>query len=98
MPSKRKRCARCALQRHSSAHQTLESHRLDAKDNRPYANLMRFECDPRKTATNLSARKVRFPEAASGLQDDNAMMCEDPDAVGEQRFSRKKTHPADDQQ
>ncbi len=47
---------------------------------------MRFEWDPGKAAANLAAHRVRFSEAATVLQDDNALTREDPDAVGEQRF------------
>ena len=47
---------------------------------------MRFEWDSKKAAANLRAHKVRFSEAASVLQDDQALTREDPDAVGEQRF------------
>ena len=47
---------------------------------------MRFEWDPGKAAANLVAHRVRFSEAATVLQDDNALTREDPDSVGEQRF------------
>lgn len=47
---------------------------------------MRFKWDPGKAAANLVAHRVRFSEAATVLQDDNALTREDPDAVGEQRF------------
>jgi uncharacterized protein len=47
---------------------------------------MRVEWDPAKAEANLRDHAVGFPEAATVLEDDFALTCEDPDAVGEQRF------------
>ncbi|MGH9363143.1 MAG: BrnT family toxin [Thermoanaerobaculia bacterium] len=47
---------------------------------------MRIEWDPAKAEANLREHGVRFPEAATVLEDQSALTREDPDAEGEQRF------------
>lgn len=42
--------------------------------------------DPRKGEANLQAHGVSFAEAATVVADDYALIREDPDAIGEQRF------------
>lgn len=46
----------------------------------------RFEWDPRKAKANLASHGVRFADAATVLDDEQALTREDPDSIGEQRF------------
>jgi uncharacterized DUF497 family protein len=47
---------------------------------------VRFEWDPRKAEANLHRHGIRFAEAVTVWEDAFALIREDPDAVGEQRF------------
>jgi hypothetical protein len=47
---------------------------------------MKIEYDPRKAAANIRKHGVSFDEAQSCLLDSRALVCEDPDAIGEPRF------------
>lgn len=47
---------------------------------------VRWEWDPLKTSANRRAHDVSFAEAATVLEDDQALTREDPDAMAEQRF------------
>jgi hypothetical protein len=47
---------------------------------------VRFCWDPAKAWANLRDHRVRFAEAVTVLEDENALTREDPDAQGEQRF------------
>lgn len=47
---------------------------------------MRWEWDPSKASANRRVHGVSFAEAATVLEDDQALTREDPDAIGEQRF------------
>jgi uncharacterized DUF497 family protein len=47
---------------------------------------VRLEWDPRKAEANLHVHGIRSAEAATVWEDGFALIREDPDAVGEQRF------------
>ncbi len=47
---------------------------------------MRIEWDPPKARANLHAHGITFAEAATVLDDDFALIREDPDAADEPRF------------
>jgi uncharacterized protein len=47
---------------------------------------VRIEWDPNKAAANLREHGVSFSEAATVLNDDQALTREDPDSFDEQRF------------
>lgn len=47
---------------------------------------MKILWDDNKAAINLKKHRVMFDEAATCLLDPMALVIEDPDAVGEQRF------------
>jgi hypothetical protein len=47
---------------------------------------MKIEWDDNKAAANLKKHRVMFDEAATCLFDPMALVMEDPDAEGEQRF------------
>jgi len=47
---------------------------------------MEIEWDDNKAASNLKKHRVQFDEAATCLLDPMALVVEDPDAEGEQRF------------
>lgn len=47
---------------------------------------MHFQADPLKAAANLKKHGVSFQEAATVLLDPLARICEDPDALDEQRL------------
>ena len=47
---------------------------------------MRFKHDPAKAAANLKKHGVSFADAEGVLEDPLAVIVEDPDAQGEQRF------------
>ena len=51
-----------------------------------HSKSIQIDWDPAKAEANLHAHGVRFAEAATVLADDFALMREDPDAIGEQRF------------
>ena len=48
---------------------------------------MKITWDSAKAAANESAYRVTFAEAATVLEDEQALTQEDPDAIGEQRFA-----------
>jgi uncharacterized DUF497 family protein len=48
---------------------------------------MKITWDSAKAAANESAHRVTFAEAATVLEDEQALTQEDPDAIGEQRFA-----------
>lgn len=51
----------------------------------------RFEWDPRKAKANLASHGVRFADAATVLDDEQALTREDPDPIGEHKdFCMKK--------
>lgn len=53
----------------------------------PYTGfVVRLEWDPFKASANRRAHGVSFAEAATVLEDDQALTREDPDAIAEQRF------------
>ncbi len=47
---------------------------------------MKIEFDPKKAAINLTKHSVNFDEAQSCLLDANALVFEDPDSDGENRW------------
>ncbi len=48
---------------------------------------LRFEWDPRKSASNAKKHKVTFEEARSAFADPNGLVIDDPDhSQGEERF------------
>ena len=47
---------------------------------------MQIDWDPAKARANILDHHVGFPEAATVLEDEGALVREDPDAHGEQRF------------
>jgi uncharacterized DUF497 family protein len=48
---------------------------------------MKIEFDPRKAASNIKKHGVSFDEAATCLLDNQALVQEDYDAVGESRWT-----------
>lgn len=48
---------------------------------------MRYKWDPIKAAANLAVHGVRFSEAVTVLEDDDALTREDTQSAGEQRFA-----------
>lgn len=70
----------------SRAGRLRESAALAAEHICPYTPTVRIEWDPGKAQANLRTHGVGFPEAATVLQDDQALTREEPDAIGEQRF------------
>jgi uncharacterized protein len=49
-------------------------------------NVVRFEWDNAKAASNANKHGVRFSEAVVALQDELAATISDPDSEGEERF------------
>ena len=47
---------------------------------------MQYAWDPAKAEANLATHGVSFTEAVTVFEDDFALMREDPDSAGEQRF------------
>ena len=60
---------------------------IDAEYNCPYDLSVKIAWDPAKAAANKAAHDVTFAEAATVLEDEMALVREDPDAIGEQRFA-----------
>lgn len=50
------------------------------------ADVLRFEWDPRKARTNYRKHGISFEEARTVFLDDDALLIDDPDSAGEERF------------